>query len=110
MDVSLLLPAARIDGIEAIPGTVRLTYGNALDLVVTLRATSNPAVVWSDGLAEDSLEAVAAAIRDRQGDCIEVRSEAWDGRTFSPLSAACRGVISGFGERGLAAAVALIRD
>lgn len=106
MDVLLVVPAARFAGIEAIAGTVLLTYGGAVDLVVTLRATANPAIIWSDGLDEDSLDAVAAAVRDRKGTCIEVRGTGWDGQTFSPLSAACRGVISGFGEGGLAAAAA----
>ncbi|MEP7215303.1 MAG: hypothetical protein ABI782_03570 [Anaerolineaceae bacterium] len=103
----MLVPATRLLEIGHIPGTVTLTYGNALDLVVTLRATANPAVIWSDDVDEESLEAVAAAVRDRQGICIEVRSTAWDGETFSPLSAACLGVISGFGARALAAAVGL---
>ncbi len=107
MDVALLAPAGRAGRLEAIERAVVLTYGNALDLIVSLRATANPAVIWSDGLEVDSLEAVAAAVRDRRGPCIEVRGEGWDGQTFSPLSAACRGVISGFGERGLAAAVQL---
>ncbi len=93
--------------IAGVAGTVLLTYGNAVDLIISLRATANPAVIWSDGLEDDSLEAVAAAVRDHAGACIEVRSEGWDGERFSPLSAACRGVISGFGERGLAAAVRL---
>lgn len=109
MDIALLIPSARLPEIGPVPGAVLLTYGNALDLVVTLRATANPVVIWSDDLDEESLEAVAAAVRDRQGACIEVRSKGWDGQTFSPLSAACRGVISGFGVRGLAAAAALVR-
>lgn len=109
MDVALLIPAARLPEVDHLPGTVLLTYGNALDLVATLRATANPAVIWSDDVDEESLEAVAAAVRDRQGACIEVRSGGWDGQTFSPLSAACRGVISGFGAGGVAAAVGLAR-
>ena len=107
MDVALLIPAARSGEVGDTAVAIVLTYGNAVDLVVTLRATANPAVIWSDGLDADSLEAVAAAVRDRAGACIEVRSDRWDGQTFSPLSAACRGVISGFGERGLEAAVRL---
>ena len=109
MDVALLIPKARSAGVAVIPGAVLLTYETAVDLVVSLRATSNPAVIWSDGLDQDALEAVAAAVRDRQGECIEVRSQGWDGETFSPLSAACRGVISGFGDRGLAAAATIAR-
>ena len=40
--------------------------------------------------------------------CIEVRSARWDGTSPSPLSAACRGVISGFGTRAIATAVSLV--
>ena len=109
MDVALLVPADRLLEVGHLPGTVVLTYGNALDLVVTLRATANPAVIWSDDVDEESLEAVAAAVRDRAGACIEVRGKGWDGQTLSPLSAACRGVISGFGAGGVAAAVGLAR-
>ncbi|MEO6398052.1 MAG: hypothetical protein ABIP13_06255 [Tepidiformaceae bacterium] len=108
MDVALVVPESRLAEVT-LPGTVLLSYGTALDLVVTLRATANPAVIWSDGLEADSLEAVAAAVRDREGACIEVRSKRWDGATFSPLSAACRGVISGFGEGALAQAADLLR-
>ena len=109
MDVALVVPESRLAEVAALPGTVLLSYGTALDLVVTLRATANAAVIWSDGLEADSLEAVAAAVRDREGACIEVRSERWDGQTFSPLSAACRGVISGFGEGALVQAAILLR-
>lgn len=104
-----MVPASRLAEVPALPGVVVLSYGSALDLIVTLRATANPAVIWSDGLDWDSLEAVAAAVRAREGACIEVRSAGWDGETTSPLSAACRGVISGFGVSGLAAALTLSR-
>jgi hypothetical protein len=40
---------------------------------------------------------VASAVTASGRPCIEVRSERWDGESPSPLSAACRGVISGFG-------------
>lgn len=104
----MIVPAGCLEEIGHIPGTVMLTYGNSLDLVVTLRATANPAVIWSDDVDEESLEAVAAAVRGREGACIEVRNKRWDGQSFSPLSASCRGVISGFGAGGLAAAAGLL--
>lgn len=90
------------------PGTMVLPYGTALDLIVALRAISNPAVIWSDAVDEDAVDAVAAAVRDHGAACIEVRAERWDGASFSPLSAACRGVISGFGAAGILPAVKLL--
>ena len=62
----------------------------------------------SDGLAPAGEAAVAAAIVRAGVRVIEVRAARWDGRTHSALSAACRGVISGFGiVAGVKAAVAL---
>jgi 3-dehydroquinate dehydratase len=65
------------------------------------------AIIVSDGIAAEELDAVAAAVRGWTGTCIEVRGAAWDGTTFSPLSAACKGVISGFGDDGLRRALEL---
>jgi len=83
-------------------------YANVVDAVVALRASSSPAVLWSDGIGEDGYEAVAAALRDRSGACIEVRGEAWDGESRSAISAACRGVVSGFGAAGVRAAIEVL--
>lgn len=91
------------------PDTLLLPYGTALDLIVSLRAVANPAVIWSDGVDDDAVDAVAAAVRDHNAACIEVRAERWDGASFSPLSAASRGVISGFGIGGVGAAAAVLR-
>lgn len=107
MDVAILVPADREAELGRVDGCFLLPYGTALDLVVSLRAISNPAVIWSDGLADDSMEAVAAAVRDHVAPCIEVRGEKWDGQSFSVLSAACRGVVSGFGAGGVIAAARL---
>lgn len=109
MDVALLVPASRVAKVPAMPGTMVLPYGTALDLIVSLRAIGNPAVIWSDGVDDDAVDAVAAAVRDHGAACIEVRAERWDGASFSPLSAACRGVISGFSVGGIRAAAGLLR-
>lgn len=109
MDVALFVPASRVAEIPAMPGTIMLPYGAALDLIVSLRAITNPAVIWSDGVEDDAIDAVAAAVRDHEAACIEVRAERWDGASFSSLSAACRGVISGFGMGGLPPAARLLR-
>ena len=110
MDVALLVPATTLPGLPALRGVLLLPYETVLDFVASLRAISNPAVILSDGLPADALEAAAAAVRDHSAPCIEVRVEKWDGQAYSALSAGCRGVISGFGQRGLAAAVAALRD
>ena len=53
--------------------------------------------------SEDAVAAVAGAV-------IQVELESWDGVTHSAVSAACAGVIAGFGTAGIAAAVALLRE
>lgn len=65
-------------------------------------------VIVTDTLPESDLPRVAAAIRANAKPAIEVRSERWDGDAFSRISAACRGVISGFGPNGLLAAAELL--
>jgi 3-dehydroquinate dehydratase len=110
MDVAVLLPAARASELPVLAETVLVPYAAPLDLVVSLRAIAGPAVIVSDGLDAEATEAVAAAVRDHSSPCIEVRSARWDGESFSPLSAACRGVISGFGVAGVAAAVTAARS
>lgn len=82
-------------------------YATLSDVLDALRG-DDPAVLCSDGFREGWLEPVAAAIRERGAPVIEVRSERWDGVTQSPVSAACRGVISGFGARGVTAAAGVL--
>jgi 3-dehydroquinate dehydratase len=74
-----------------------------------LAGAQEPVVLLSDGLDEAGQQAVAVAVRASGRMVVEVRSARWDGETQSQLSAACRGVISGFGGAGVAAAVALIQ-
>lgn len=108
-EVLVLLPLAELQALGAPPaGAVLAPYANVVDAVVALRASSAPAVLWSDGVGEDGYEAVAAALRDRRGPCIEVRSQPWDGQAHSAISAACRGVISGFGAAGVGAALSVL--
>lgn len=105
--VLVLLPAAS-GAAQSLPaGTTVLPYTNAVDVIVALRGSSGGVVLDSDGLSDDTLASVAAAIRERAGACIEVRARAWDGESHSPLSGACRGVISGFGAAGIREAIAL---
>ena len=108
MSIIVLVPVGSAAAEALPPGTSLVSYANPVDAIVALRASTGPVVLDSDGLPEDTLASVAAALRERSGDCIEVRARAWDGESHSPLSAACRGVISGFGPTGIAAAIALL--
>jgi len=107
MSVLVLVPhSMALAGAQ--PGSIDVVrYHTAVDAVVALKAGNGPAVVVSDGLL-DSADAVAFAIKSSGRSCIEVRSERWDGQAESALSAACRGVIAGFGPAGVVAAVDLL--
>ncbi len=83
-------------------------FHTAFDAAVALKASDAPAVLVTDGLELEDLEMLASVLRERSAPCIEVRSERWDGETASPVSAACRGVISGFGSHGIARAASLL--
>ena len=85
-----------------------LPFGSPEDVLAALQQARAAAVIVTDGLPQSGLEAVAQAVRATGKPCVEVRSERWDGEAFSPVSAACRGVISGFGTDGLVAAVGLV--
>ena len=90
------LKAALVD-FAPVDGHVVIAFPDATSLSDAVRAGTGPLVLVSDGLDLAALEALSAAVRDSGRPCIEVRSERWDGQSPSPLSAACRGVISGFG-------------
>jgi len=104
----LVLVPAGFDPGSLPPGATVHTYDGVSTAVAALRATDAPAVICSDALSGDDLALVAAAVGHRAGQCIEVRSTRWDGEAHSPLAAACRGVISGFGAAGVRRAAALL--
>ncbi len=108
MTVLVLFPEGSPPG-ELPAGVEVVAYASADGLANALARDFAAAVLVSDGLSADGLEQAAEAVRTCDRPVIEVRSERWDGATFSPLSAACRGVISGFGPAGVRAAVALAR-
>lgn len=95
---------------DPLKGVRFIPYDDAEAAAGALEKDGRTAVISSDGLPVGKLEMVARAVRDRQGHTIEVRSTRWDGQTTSPLSAACRGVILGFGAAGVLAAIGLLRD
>jgi len=82
---------------EKLPAACRLVrLASAGALVEALRAPAGGAVLVSDGLPPSWLPLAVAAVRGARYPVIEVATAAWDGRTHSLLSAACRGVVSGF--------------
>ena len=85
------------------------TCATAAEVVAALAAATGDVVLCIDGLVGDTAE-VAAAAAAVDGTVIEVRRGAWDGETPEAVSAACAGVIAGFGIAGVSAAVALLRD
>lgn len=109
MTVLLIAPARLAPGVgDALEGAPVAAYEDLQGLLAALAAHSGPAVLWGDGIAPAWEEQVAAAIRAHGQPVIEVRSDCWDGQSPSPISAACRGVVSGFGRNGVLRAVRLL--
>jgi 3-dehydroquinate dehydratase len=109
-DVLVLAPAA-----AAIPPETRRAlriarYRDARDLASALEGSFSAAVLWSDGLSGDDLGIAAEAVRTAGRPVVEVQARRWDGFSHSPLSAACKGVISGFGVAGIVAAAKLLAE
>ena len=108
--IVVLAPAMHADELPDLgPGVRVVAYAGPADAIGALSDSAESAVVWSDGLFEDDPTEMAPFVRARGAATVEVRSRVWDGRTPSHLSAACRGVISGFGANGVKRAVELLR-
>lgn len=90
--------------------TMFVHFQTAFDAAIALKATNAPAVLVTDGLDPEDLDMLAAALHDRPGTCVEVRLGPWDGESHSPVSGACRGVISGFGQHGINRAIELLAN
>jgi 3-dehydroquinate dehydratase len=109
--IVVLAPARHAYELPDLGKDVRvLAYANLAEAIGGLPDAAVPAVIWSDGLFEDGPTEIAPLVRARAAATIEVRADRWDGRTPSHLSAACRGVISGFGVDGVKRAVELLRS
>ncbi|MDE2668408.1 MAG: hypothetical protein OXI51_02010 [Chloroflexota bacterium] len=78
------------------------------EVAAALRQAGGDVVLCVDGLPD--AEVIAGAVRTVEAAVILVEPDAWDGETHSPVSAACSGVIAGFGIAGVSAAVALLLD
>lgn len=84
-------------------------YHTAQEAMREFAGSADAVVIVSDALRPEDLPAVADAVSASNKRCVEVRGERWDGTTFSPLSAACLGVVSGFGQAGVVRAVEFLR-
>lgn len=82
------------------------TCATSGEVAAALRQAGGDVVLCVDGLPD--AEVIAGAVRTVGATVILVEQEAWDGETHSPVSAACAGVIAGFGIAGVSAAVALL--
>ncbi len=78
------------------------------EVAAALRQAGGDVVLCVDGLPD--AEMIAGAVRTVEATVILVEPGPWDGETHSPVSAACAGVIAGFGIAGVSAAVALLLD
>lgn len=92
----MLVPLEQLAAVPA-EGAAIAPYSTAEEVIAALRGDFSAAVLVSDALPADDLAQVANAVRASGRPVVEVRSAGWDGETHSPLSAACRGVIAGFG-------------
>ena len=107
--VVVLLPAGSAEAFRLAFGGQARRYRDAAEIREVLSGADHAFVLCSDGLADKDALGLAALIRELGRTVIEVRGEPWDGASPSPLSAACRGVISGFGLAGVRAAAALFQ-
>ncbi len=80
---------------------------SAAEVVAALGRATGDVALCADGLGGEA--EVAEAVAGVAGTVIQVALEAWDGDRHSAVSAACAGVIAGFGMAGVSAAVALLR-
>lgn len=86
-------------------------YVTAGDLRLRLRELGGAkAVIYHEGFGATDQATIAATIREAGATCIEVRAARWDGFESSPLSAACQGVLAGFGTAAIAQAVSALAD
>ncbi len=95
-------PPPLADGVE-----VRVC-ATVAEVTGALAAATSDVVLCAGDLAGDA--GIASAAAALAGTVIQVELESWDGVTHSAISAACAGVIAGFGTAGIAAAVALLRE
>jgi hypothetical protein len=95
--VSAVVLAPATASLDRLPAGAEVqTYRAAHDVVAALTA-ARTFILVSDGLEPGDHASVATAIRAAGATVIEVQSVRWDGESHSDLTAACRGVVAGFG-------------
>ncbi len=106
--VTILLPKNTEAGSH--PGTTTLRYADSAHLAVLIAGlpASSPVVLYHDGLTDREQARITGTLGAQSLDVIEVRGPGWDGFESTPLSSACRAVISGFGTAGIAQAVSAL--
>lgn len=108
MAILVIFPADVAPDIPTSEGVALVAYRSAEDVIAALTSAADAAVLVSDSIGEPDLAAVARSASRCAFRVIEVRTLGWDGVTESVLSAACRGVIAGFGLAGIQAALSLL--
>ncbi len=106
--VLVIAPVEVANTLPSIEDSVLVPVTSPLAVVVSPKGRPLPPIVSPAPPAAEGADGMGAAIRERTAPCIEVRLASWDGESHSPISAACRGVISGFGVGGLARAAELL--
>lgn len=91
--------------VAGLPGNAVVEPASNEDAVADILRSHDAAVLVSDGFPREREAALADTIRASGKRVIEVRAARWDGETPSPVSGACQGVISGFGDAGIIVAV-----
>ncbi|MFN0148269.1 MAG: hypothetical protein ACKVT1_17350 [Dehalococcoidia bacterium] len=107
-EVLVLYPGEAPAAVAESAGVRLSRYATAAEVAEALRGRTEAVLIVRGDLSGAEITALAGAVSAAGTRVIEVRSAVWDGETASALSAACRGVISGFGERGVLRAVELI--
>ena len=105
--ILVMLPA----GLEPppLPEDVEVRFcATSGEVAAALRQAGDDVVLCVEGLPDS--EVIAGAVRTAEATVILVEPDPWDGESHSPVSAACSGVIAGFGIAGVSAAVALLHE
>ena len=105
--VLVILPAG-VDPPPLPEDAVVRTCTTAGEVADALSDAAGDVVLCCEGFPD--LELIAGAVRTAEANVVLVEPGAWDGESHSPVSAACSGVIAGFGLGGVSAAVALLRE
>lgn len=108
--MAILVVCADEGGLPQLPDDVRVVEYGESPLLLEELGTASAIVAVSTGLDERACERLATLIARGNRRVIEVRVDRWDGEAHSPLSAACTGVVFGFGAAGIQAAVQYLRE